>query len=56
MRPILLVALVPLALAACGDDRPVVVNTPPQPVVVPANPGPAAQPAPVVVVPETRRY
>ena len=51
MRVRFLLALTPLALAACGGhDRPVVVNAPPQnPVVVPA---PSA-PSNTVVVPST---
>jgi hypothetical protein len=44
----------PLALAACGgDDRPVVVNTPPSAVVTPAPTAPTA-PNTTVVVPEKR--
>ena len=56
MRTIWIVALAPVALAACGDDRPVVVNTPP-PAVVTTPPAtvvtPPAERPPVVVVPRS---
>ena len=55
MRKILLAALAPLALVACGsDDRPVVVNTPPAAAPAPAPatvlvPAPAQQPSTVII-------
>jgi hypothetical protein len=54
MRKILLAALAPLALVACGsDDRPVVINTPPAVAPAPAPstvlvPAPAQQPAVII--------
>jgi hypothetical protein len=56
MRKILLAALAPLALVACGsdDDRPVVINTPPAVAPAPAPstvlvPAPAQQPPAVII-------